>query len=139
MNQTSLETLVSDAKTSGQDEAYARLFAGLRTSEVFFNAKRGADGGVTTQLVDVGPGLKAVLFFTSRAHKGLQQPFGGLPWKDGLKMVLEGSSDGLVVQNDADDWVAIDKKKAASLLQELEASLHDAAPLTPTAAVRHRA
>jgi hypothetical protein len=133
MNEPSLETLVSDAKATGQDDAYARLFARLRGAELFFNAKRDDAGGVTTQLVDVGPGLKAVLFFTSKAGKGLQQPFAGIPWKDGLKMVLAGSSNGLVVQNEADDWIAIDKTKAAQLLAEIQS---DAAP--PAAVVRHR-
>ncbi|RUL72505.1 SseB family protein [Dyella choica] len=116
-----VDELVSLAAASNAMEDYDRLFAALEGAELFFNVSTEQAGAksapVSTPLVTAGPGLSAVLFFTSRDNVNLKKPYGGIVWEKALEMLVKmPQADGLIIQSRSKDWVGLDKEKARLLL-----------------------
>lgn len=121
MDTRKVDELVSQAAASNVMEDYDRLFAALEGTELFFNVSTEQDGDksapVSTPLVTAGPGLSAVLFFTSRDNANLKKPYGGIVWEKALEMLVKmPQADGLIIQSGGKDWIGLDKEKAKSLL-----------------------
>ena len=125
MSTNKIDALVSLAASTATNDDYERLFSALEGVELFFNVTATSGAGkpgagmtpISTPLVDAGPGLKAILFFTSNDNVNLKKPYAGITWKRALEMVLKmPQADGLIIQNINSSWVGIDKKKAKYLL-----------------------
>jgi len=125
MKDTLIPDLVRRAADTGATGDYDELFAKLPGVELFFNVSTEAEGGVdraavSTPLVDAGPGLSAVLLFTSNDNPQLKRPFGGIAWERALEMVAGmPKADGLILQNNDAAWVGIDKAKVHALMETL--------------------
>lgn len=119
MGSTSVEELLKTAATSKSDADYEKLFASLKDVELFLNVS--PDGpSMTTPLADVGNGQRAIVLYTSKENAKLQQPYGGLLWEQALEMLLKmAAADGLVIEGADSYWVAINKARAKSLLQNM--------------------
>lgn len=131
MSTRKIDELVSAAASTSADEDYERLFSALEDVELFFNvtAEGNNDSGgaksvpVSTPLVDAGPGLKAVLFFTSNDNVNLKKPYAGITWQRALEMLVRmAHADGLIIQSADAKWIGIDKQRAQFLLSSRNAS-----------------
>lgn len=120
-----LDKLVSLAARANRLEDNYRLFDALRGIELFFNVtvtkENGGDGKaqtpVSTPLVPAGPGLHAVLFFTSRDNVNLKSPYAGIVWERALEMLIAmADADGLIIQSTDASWVGVDRQNAEALL-----------------------
>ena len=126
MNKQVLDDLISRASKTGDSEDYEKLFDGLIGYELFFNvnaeihASSARATPTSTPLVDAGPGLKAILFFTSRDNANLNKPYAGILWERALEMLLKmPQANGLIIQSSDMAWVGIDKQKAGTLLSSI--------------------
>jgi len=124
MDTNKIGELVSKAADTKATEDYDRLFVSLSGAELFFNINSTPDTNsgtpmpVSTPLVDIGHGQKAVVLFTSKDNANLNKNFGGIEWKRALEMLLKmPQADGLILQNNESAWVGIDKQKATVLLE----------------------
>lgn len=121
MDTRKIDELVSLAAATNAMEDYDRLFAALEGVELFFNVNTEHAGvkskAVSTPLVEAGPALNAVLFFTSRDNANLKKPYGGIVWEKALEMLVKmPQADGMIIESGSKDWVGLDKEKARLLL-----------------------
>jgi hypothetical protein len=133
MNENMVDALVSQAASTNNSVDYDRLFAGLHRAKLFFNVTNEVKGtgieALSTPLVDVGPGLKAVVFFTKNNNGSLMRPFAGITWERALEMVIKmPDADGLIIQSSNLAWVGVDKQRAKALLSSSAISRNDFNP-----------
>lgn len=130
MDSRDLEQLIQAAAASESNADYEKLFASLPAVELYLNFNNLPPPGssqaeivaapISTPLVNVGNGLQALVVFSSKDNSKLKRPFGGLPWKQVLEMLVEmPEADGLVIEGADLHWVAIDKARARLLLQSM--------------------
>ena len=125
MDASDLDELVSQAASTQAWEDYERLFDALRGVELYFHVTVNNEDGengikrspVSTPLVSAGPGLDAVLLFTSRDNANLDKPYAGIVWERALEMLIGmPDADGLIIQSNGTGWVGLDRQGAQSLL-----------------------
>lgn len=114
-----IECVLSEAARSKKDEDYENFFRLAHDHEIFFNVLTSDDSpeaAFSVPLVQVNSQLRAILCFVSSRDVNLKKPFGGLPWKKILEMVINiPQADGLVIQGMDSSWIAIDKEKIKCL------------------------
>lgn len=127
-----LDGLIAAAANTKADQDYEILFAALVGAELFFNISTATKSGsagtsgskptpLSTPLVDVGHGLRAVALYTAKENSNLKKPFGGVTWQKALEMVSRmPDADGVVLRSSGTAWVAIDKKRALMLSDALK-------------------
>jgi len=122
MNNSTVEKLLAKAAQSNQSEDYEALFSAARGVEFFFNVSGSPSSSeahfVSTPLVQAGAKLRAVLMFTSKTAPSLKRPFGGILWEKALEMVVNmPQADGIIIQNNDNTWIALDREKVNLILR----------------------
>ena len=116
MENHTVDELIERAASSKSDEDYNNLFKKLRGGEVFFNLTDSEKP--TVPMVDVGEGMKAIVFYVSSKDSRLTNRYGGIVWQKGLQMASKMKNlDGVVIQGTSDSWVAISQKKVSNLIK----------------------
>jgi|GEM_PF-6427984 len=116
MENHTVDELIERAALSKSDEDYNNLFNKLRGGEVFFNLTDSEKP--TVPMVDVGEGMKAIVFYVSSKDSRLTNRYGGIAWQKGLQMASKMKNlDGVVIQGISDSWVAISQKTISNMIE----------------------
>ena len=116
MENHTVDELIERAASIKSDEDYNDLFNKLRGREVFFNLTD--SDKPTVPMVDVGEGMKAIVFYMSSKDSRLTNRYGGIGWQKGLEMASKMKNlDGVVIQGASDSWVAISQKTISKLIE----------------------
>lgn len=122
---TELDQLIGQAAASKAEADYARVFAALDGTEVFFNIttksvitpEGGPAAGMSTALYELKPGWKAVALFTAKDNPRLARPFAGMTWREAVQMVAgTKTANGLMIFGNGVAWIAVDKATASRLI-----------------------
>lgn len=115
MQKNPIDVLIEMSAETRSDADYDKLFDALESCDVFFNLNNGETP--TVPMVDVGEGMKAVVFYTSSEDSRLTDRYGGISWKKGLQMASKMKGvDGIVIQGSSDSWVAISQSTISNLI-----------------------
>lgn len=116
-----IEKLIQTAVTSKSEADYENLFTALSRAELYLNLSAEMEAGpLSTPVVRVGNEMRGFVLFVSKDNAKLRRPFGGIPWKHALEMLIHIPEADCVVIEGADPfWVAIDRGRAQYLMQRM--------------------
>ncbi len=113
-----IEEFIKKASITKEDNDYNSVFREIKENEVYFNVNK-TPQGMTLPLTSVGEDLSAVIFYTSKEDRRLEESYGGMPWTKALEMLVKmDNANGLIIQGISEHWIAIKKKKIEELLSK---------------------
>ena len=117
--ETNIEILITQAATSNSREDHDALYEALRGHDVFFNTKFNGEGkAISSPLLRLPSGQRAMMLYTSQDNERLVRPFGGGPWEKALGLMVNmEQADGVILSNRQLDSVSIDKSSAKQILK----------------------
>lgn len=106
-----VEQFISDAANRKDGLSFKELSQAMTGCELFFNFQEKVVDGVVNRITPLGKvstGFRGVVFFTSREDPRLNRPYAGMPFEAAIRMAASiTGSDGLIIENQAGDWVSI--------------------------------
>ena len=122
MSVDDVEQAITTAAASKCDADYKSFFATACGVEFFFSVRE-SNGRMIVPLRDVGQGLRAIVFYTYKEKASRLGKCAGIEWTRGLEMVLRmPEADGLVVENSAADWIAMNRGGIGRLLEDISSA-----------------
>ncbi|MFP8968013.1 SseB family protein [Pokkaliibacter sp. CJK22405] len=119
---SNLKNLIELTSKENKNENYIEVISKFMKSEVFFNVGKTEDGQTVLPYVKNKDNLKLALFYTEKENSKLNKPYAGMNGEKVFRMIARMNHlDGIVIENQDEYWVALQKETIVKALNIIDA------------------